>query len=112
MSKVEYEEKITWIRFGDQGPSVSNFLFAHDSLFLCENQSTNLWNILKEYGNLTGQTINVLKSFITFGEKVDSVIKRKTKDIFGIYAERGASTYRILECLGGSNVELLKYINK
>ena len=52
----------------------------------------------------------MLKSFITYGEKVDSVIKRKTKGIFGIYAERGASTYRIRECLGGSYVELLKYI--
>lgn len=52
----------------------------------------------------------MFKFFIIYGEKVDLVIKRKIKGIFGIYVERGVSIYWIWECFGGLYVEFLKYI--
>lgn len=67
--------------------------------------------LINDYGGVTGQTINLSKSSITFGNKIDQDMRDKVQNILGIYNERGAGTYLGLpECFNGSKRDLLAYI--
>lgn len=57
-------------------------LFVDDILFICKanfTQAESLQNILKVYGDATGQRININKSSITFRYKVEEHIKVSIK---------------------------------
>uniref|UniRef100_A0A1J3E4V1 Putative mitochondrial protein n=1 Tax=Noccaea caerulescens TaxID=107243 RepID=A0A1J3E4V1_NOCCA len=114
LNKAHLDGSIEGIRFSDQGPTIHHLLFADDSLFLCKvvkDQCLKLQSILNSYGAATGQTINLLKSSISFGSKVCPVAKKEAQNILGIYSEGGAGKYLGLpECFSGSKVEMLSYI--
>lgn len=74
LNKSESEGKISGMQFSVQGPSINHLLFGDDSLFICraeENQCREFKRIMTMYETATGQTINLDKSAITFGENVD-----------------------------------------
>lgn len=69
-------------------------------------------DILKVYGDATGQVITAAKSSITFGEKVDMPSKESIRGIMEITNEGGAGTYLGLpECFRSSKADLLGYIH-
>lgn len=90
INKAEVEGFIDGIQFSSSGPMVHHLLFTDDSLFICKSsvsQAETLQKILKEYGDATGERININKSSITFGAKVDEGLKESIKMLTGILNE-------------------------
>lgn len=116
LNKAEKEGKISGMQFLAQGPSIHHLLFAEDSLFICmaeEIQCREFKKIMSIYEAATGQTINLDKSAITFGENVDIQIKESIQQYLGILKKGGTGNYLGLpECFSGSKVEMLAYIKE
>ncbi|KAG7583244.1 Endonuclease/exonuclease/phosphatase superfamily [Arabidopsis suecica] len=114
LNKGQNDGRLHGIKLSDEGPEVHHLLFADDSLFMCKaslDQCSFLQETLNRYGAATGQTINLSKSSITFGSKVNLVLKGLIQSKLGIVKEGGAGTYLGMpECFSGSKVEILSYI--
>ena len=110
------EGLINGIQFSPNGPAVHHLFFADDSLFLFRAdmlQCQVFKEVLQKYAEATGQVINLNKSSLTFGKKVDQDLKLSIQNSLGIFAEGGAGTYLgLLECFNGSKVEMLAYIQE
>ncbi|KAL0754380.1 hypothetical protein Bca101_092048 [Brassica carinata] len=114
LEKAVQSGAIEGIRFSPGGPMIHHMLFADDSLLICKastNQAAELIKILQIYEKATGQKINIEKSAITFGSKVDDGTKGLIQEITGITKEGGTGNYLGLpECFSGSKTEILAYI--
>lgn len=96
LNKAEIEGKISGIQFSSQGPSIHHLLFVDDSLFICkadEEQCREFKKVMSIYETSTGQSINLDKSAITFGEKVEPSTKENIQQSMGIIKEGGTWTY-------------------
>ena len=85
--KAESDGKIQGVRISNASPRVSHLLFADDSLFFCKadvEQSKEIIEIIRSYGRVSGQEINLSKSSIMFGNDVSSSIRQEIKRIVGM----------------------------
>ncbi|XP_010513742.1 PREDICTED: uncharacterized protein LOC104789794 [Camelina sativa] len=114
MNKAEQEGRLTGLKLTPECPSIQHLLFADDSLFLCRAsllECSNLLQCLRLYGDASGQEINLQKSSITFGKKLDPYMRRVIGLFTGIEQEGGAGKYLGLpECFSGSKKDMLAYI--
>ncbi|KAG7583540.1 Reverse transcriptase zinc-binding domain [Arabidopsis suecica] len=114
LNKGQKEGQLEGISFTENGPEVHHLLFVDDSLFMCKaslDQCRFLQETLNRYGAATGQVINLSKSSISFGVKVDPLLKVSIQTLMGIFKEGGAGTYLGMpECFSGSKVELLSFL--
>ncbi|CAA7039110.1 unnamed protein product [Microthlaspi erraticum] len=96
LHKAQQDGSLEGIGFSTQGPIIHHLLFADDSMFLCKaerDQCLKLQSILTSYGAVTGQTINLLKSSISFRKKVEmlSYIKDSMKGKLSNWYSRSLS---------------------
>ncbi|KAL1189749.1 putative mitochondrial protein [Cardamine amara subsp. amara] len=114
MNKAEVEGRISGIKLSRDSLSIQKLLFADDSLFMCRatfREGTKLQRCLKLYGDASGQEINFQKSSITFGGKIDPIMKRVLGEFLGIEQEGGTGKYLGLsECFTGSKSKMLEFI--
>lgn len=67
--------------------------------------------ILGEYEKAIGQTVNLDKSAISFGKKVDERVRSEIHERLKILKESDTGSYLGLpECFSGSRVDMLSYI--
>ena len=106
--------RIQGIQFSESGPMIHHMLFADDSLMICKAslaQVSELMRILRVYEKATGQMVNLQKSAITFGAKIDEISKQLLRDLTGIEKEGGTGSYLGLpECFSRSKTDMLAYI--
>jgi len=78
-----------------------------------KQECVELLNCLSQYGQPSGQLINLEKSTITFGAQVDTETKNWIKNASSILLEGGTGKYLGLpKCLSGSKKELFGFIKE
>ncbi|XP_019084213.1 PREDICTED: uncharacterized protein LOC109125888 [Camelina sativa] len=114
IKNAEKEGKIQGLRISNASPRVSHLLFADDNLFFCRadpHQCKKIIDIIRFYGEASGQGINFSKSSIMFGTEVPSHIREKIKYIVGISQEGGMGTYLGLpEKIHGSKAQVFTFV--
>lgn len=105
---------INGIQFSPEGPAVHHLFFLRTTVsFLFKADISQFQEVLQKYGDATGQLINLNKSSLTFGKKVNQDLKNQIQNMLGMFAEGGAGTYLGLpKCFSGSKVEMLAYIQE
>ena len=76
---AENNYKVCGIQFNGCGLTINHLLFADDTLLVCKTTKDaceELMRCLSQYGLISGQLINVEKSAITFGAKVEEDTKQ------------------------------------
>ena len=87
IKRAEREKQLTGLKVARVCPSISNLLFADDSLFFCKankEECQTILRILKEYEAVSGQQINLQKSSIQFWHKIEEASRQELRDILGI----------------------------
>ena len=111
---AEEEGRITGLKIARASPAVSHLLFADESLFFCKadvQQCAELIRIIHLYGRASRQQLNLGKSSILCGSKVDQDTKRALKRALGIQREGGMGMYLGLpEKICGSKRQVFAFI--
>ncbi|KAG7549361.1 Reverse transcriptase domain [Arabidopsis thaliana x Arabidopsis arenosa] len=116
LNQASREGKAAGIQFNNAGPFINHLLFADDTLLVCKankEECEAMLNCLSKYERVSGQMINLEKSAITFGAKVNQDMKEWIKCRSGIHLEGGAGRYLGLpDCLSGSKQQLFGFIRE
>lgn len=108
------DRSLLGVKISNNAPTVNHLLFADDSLFFSlanEKAAKNLKTIFSIYEAVSGQAINLSKSSITFGTKVNPTVKTKMRCLLGIFNEGGIGKYLGLpEQVGSKKSEMFAYI--
>ena len=94
--KAMLDGSLAGVRVSCHSPSVNHLLFADDTMFFCKSNPTSvttLGSILRQYEELSGQRINLLKSSITFSAKTPPEVKQRVNCTLSIEAEGGVGKY-------------------
>jgi hypothetical protein len=96
LDQAEETNRIKGVWICQQAPSISNLLFADDSLLLVranEENATQIQGILNLYEQVSGQTINKDKSAVLFSPNTSDVDRAAVKDILQITKEAMNNRY-------------------
>lgn len=96
MDMATRSRQLHGIRISNQGPATTHLLFADDSLFFTlanEKSCKAIKKVLSIYESASGQAVNLRKSSITFGKRVNHMVKRRMRHILGIHNEGGVGKY-------------------
>ncbi|KAG7543067.1 Reverse transcriptase domain [Arabidopsis thaliana x Arabidopsis arenosa] len=114
LRSAEWNGHIQGLQVSKASPSTSHLLFADDSLFFCkaeENQGKAVIDIIRAYGEASGQQLNFRKSSVMFGKDVDNQTRSTIKRTLGISTEGGMGTYLGLpEKIHGSKTQVFSFV--
>lgn len=114
MNKAMENRSLMGIKIAVTAPPVNHLLFADDSLFFSLaniKAAKQLKKIFSEYEDISGQSINLSKSSITFGSKVRAEVKTQLRNVLGIHNEGGIGKYLGLpEQFGAKKSEMFEFI--
>ena len=114
IKKAERGQQLTGMKVARACPSISQMLFADDSLFFSKAQKEEcqtILRILKEYEAVLGQLINFDKSSIQFGYRIEESVRQELRDILGIQNLGGMGSYlRLPENMEGSKIQLFSFV--
>ena len=102
LNKAEEKGRLNGIQLDKHGPAVHHLLFADVSLLMCKAdllESMEIQRCLKLYGDASRQQINLAKSSIIFGDKVEEGMKADIKQILKIDKEGGELILAFLKFL-------------
>ncbi|KAG7559049.1 Reverse transcriptase zinc-binding domain [Arabidopsis thaliana x Arabidopsis arenosa] len=115
LTNAQMTGEIKGIRVSNGGPAISHLLFADDSLFFLKadrKNSSNLLKIFEEYGEASGQMINLDKSAITFGSHVYQSTRDHVMQTLKIPNSGGGGKYLGLpEQFGRKKKEMFQFIS-
>lgn len=114
MMKAMDDRSLLGVKIALQAPPINHLLFADDSLFFSLanlKAAKKLKHIFNTYEAISGQSINLNKSSITFGSKVRTEVKTRMRNVLGIHNEGGIGKYLGLpEQFGSKKSEMFEYI--
>lgn len=114
MQQAMRDRSLMGIKISNNAPAVNHLLFADDSLFFSLanlKAARKLKNIFTTYEAVSGQVINLSKSAITFGAKVNPQVKTRMRNTLGIHNNGGIGKYLGLpEQFGRKKSEMFEYI--
>ncbi|WZZ57367.1 hypothetical protein YC2023_057474 [Brassica napus] len=96
MTKAMEDRSLMGVKISNNAPAVNHLFFADDSLFFSLaniKAAKKLKSILGLYKAVSGQAINLSKSSITFGAKVNDSVKTRMRSLLGIYNDGGFGKY-------------------
>ena len=96
MTKAMEDRSHMGMKISNNAPAVNHLFFADDSLFFSLaniKAAKKLKSILGLYEAVSGPAINLSKSSITFGAKVNDSVKTRMRSLLGIYNDGGFGKY-------------------
>ncbi|GLT59334.1 hypothetical protein SLA2020_321590 [Shorea laevis] len=96
IQEAERHKLLHGVRICRQAPRISHLLFADDSLLFLratETEAKNLLNILKDYEQVSGQVVNMQKSFVTFSSNVQQATRSRILQLLGMTETEQAGQY-------------------
>ena len=109
IDKAQRENKFQGMKLARRCPSVSHLFYADDSLFFCKANEENascMADILVKYEKASGQKVNLEKSSIIVGARIDSQRRTQIQNILNIHVTGGGGKYLGLpEQFGRSKVK-------
>lgn len=113
-NRASEEGSLKGIRVTRACPRVNHLLFADDTMFFIranKDSCQTLKRILSQYEEASGQSINNLKSSITFSKRAPATLKNRIKDELNIQKEGGVGKYlRLPEHFGRKKRDLFSSI--
>jgi len=114
LKDAEWHGRIQGLQISRASPSTSHLLFADDSLFFCKAdplQGKEIIDILRLYGEASGQQLNPDKSSVMFGHEVDNSIRNTIKVSLGIHKDGGMGSYLGLpKQIHGSKTQVFSFV--
>ena len=104
LTRAEMEGRITGVSICRRAPTISNLLFADDSLLFCQTahrEVEEITKILQVYAGASGQAINMDKSSIYFSSNTPKLQRAWVKSTLGVKEVEKFESYLGLPTLFG-----------